>query len=53
MVVNLCLSGEEAKEVPTNIDLEKSLVQRWVREYHVYSDSSFKKTGISFFNHKF
>ena len=27
------------------MDLEKSMVQRWVCEYHVYSDNSFKGSG--------
>jgi transposase-like protein len=45
MVVNLCLSGRNAKELAFEMDLDRSMVQRWVREYNTYSDSCFKGNG--------
>jgi len=45
MVVNLCLSGRQSKEVALEMDLDRSMVQRWVREYNTYNDNSFKGNG--------
>ena len=45
MVVNLCLSDRKAKEVASEMELDRSMVQLWVREYHIYSDNSFKGNG--------
>jgi len=45
MVVNLCLSGKAPKEVASEMDLEKGMILRWVREYQTYSDNSFKGNG--------
>ncbi len=45
MVVNLCLSGKDPKEVASEMDLDKGTILRWVREYHTYSDNSFKGNG--------
>lgn len=42
LVVNLCLSGRDAKEVASEMDIDKSIIQQWVREYHTYPDNSFK-----------
>jgi transposase len=45
MVVNLCLSGRKSIEVALEMDLDRSMVQRWVREYNTYKDNSFKGNG--------
>ena len=45
MVVNLCLSGRIAREIAEEMDLDRSMVQRWVREYHTYEDNSFQGNG--------
>ena len=45
MVVNLCLSGRDIKEVASEMDLEKSMVGRWIREHHTYAGNSFKGNG--------
>jgi predicted transcriptional regulator len=42
MVVDLCLTGKDAKELASEMNLERSVVQRCVREYHTYADNSFK-----------
>lgn len=45
MVVNLCLSERGASEIASEMDLEKSVVQRWIRGYSTYSGNSFKGNG--------
>jgi len=45
MVVNLCLSGKDPKDIATEMDLDKGMVLRWIREYRTYSDNSFKGNG--------
>lgn len=45
MVINLCLSGRDAKELAVEMDLDRSTIQRWVREYNMYSENSFKGNG--------
>lgn len=45
MVVNLCLSGQDSKEIASEMELDRSMVQRWVREHHMYSGNSFKGNG--------
>jgi len=45
MVVNLCLSGKQSKDIAAEMDLDRRMVQRWVREYQQYEDNSFKGNG--------
>lgn len=45
MVVNLCISGRQTSEVASEMDLDRSMVQRWVREYREYDKNSFKGNG--------
>ena len=45
MVVNLCQSGRIAREVAEEMDLDRSMVQRWVREYHTFDGNSFQGNG--------
>lgn len=47
MVVNLCISGRQTSEVASEMDLDRSMVQRWVREYREYDKNSFKGNGNS------
>ena len=46
MIVNLCLSGRVARDVAEEMDLDRSMVQRWVREYHIYKGNSFPGTNL-------
>jgi len=45
MVVNLCLSGRVASEVAREMELDRSMVQRCVREHNKYLDNSFQGNG--------
>ncbi len=45
MVINLCLSGKSASSVAAEMDLDKSMVRRWVREHNKYQDNSFQVNG--------
>ncbi|WP_461632423.1 transposase [Labilibaculum euxinus] len=45
MVINLCLSGKTASSVAEDMDLDKSMVRRWVREHNKYQDNSFQGNG--------
>lgn len=45
MVINLCLSGKSASSVAEDMDLDKSMVRRWVREHNKYQDNSFQDNG--------
>lgn len=45
MVVNLCLSGRDSKDVALEMDLDKSMVRRWIREYKIYKENSFQGNG--------
>lgn len=45
MVVNLCLSGRRSLDVANELGLDRSMVQRWVREYNSYENNSFQGNG--------
>ena len=45
MVINLCLSGKTASSVAEDMDLDKSMVRRWVREHNKYQDNNFQGNG--------
>ena len=45
MVINLCLSGKSVSSVAEDMDLDKSMVCRWVREHNKYQDNSFQGNG--------
>ncbi len=45
MVVNLCLSGKKASEVASEMDLDRSMVQRWVRQYQQNDENCFGGNG--------
>ena len=45
MVVNLCQSGRDPKEVATELDLTSSMIYRWMREHNAYGSNSFKGNG--------
>ncbi|QZT37088.1 transposase [Halosquirtibacter xylanolyticus] len=45
MVVNLCFSGKTAQSVAADMDLEVTMVRRWVREHKKYESNSFQGNG--------
>lgn len=45
MIVNLCLSGRKVSDVAKDMSLDSGMVGRWVREYGVYENNSFKGNG--------
>ncbi|WP_461639404.1 transposase [Labilibaculum euxinus] len=45
MVINLYLSGKAASSVAEDMDLDKSMVRRWVREHNKYQDNNFQGNG--------
>ena len=45
MVVNLCLSGRDPKEVAVEMDLNSSMIHRWIREHKEFGNNSFKGNG--------
>ncbi len=45
MVFNLCLSGRPSSSVAEDLDLDKSMVRRWIKEHHKYQDNSFQDNG--------
>ncbi|QZE15236.1 transposase [Halosquirtibacter laminarini] len=45
MVVNLCLSGKSTSEAASDMDLDRRMVYRWVREQTQAKENSFKGNG--------
>lgn len=45
MVINLCLSGKESKDVASDLGISVDLVNRWKREHSRYGENSFAGNG--------